>query len=235
MPIRSSRWIPFFGTFEVKPTDLVYLYEDCKRCFYDTVRNGFRRPSTFSQHFTSADRAMRDAFPAEVLHDLGVGPKFRVIAQGLRVRSQPILFAEQGIAMTLKGEIDALVTTEHGEVFVVDYKTTKLDDGALMRFRRQVASYALCLALPEHPSPGLPTQVDGTALYVFNPSTFAANQRTKHCGLHGPSRWLELPMRDDLFAAFLGQVAELLGSKQKPKPPPNCGYCALRFGEREVA
>ena len=223
--------VPVFAHHRVSPTDLVYLCEDCRRCFYDKVVNGFKPPRSFSEHFTNADRAMRRALATDEVVDIGVGPRFRVLSQGEWVQSKPILFAESGVTLSFRGQYDAVVVTESDEVFVVDYKTTTLDDHALMKFRRQLMCYVTAIELPASGESNLPAYVEGTALLVFEPAHFAINVKTKRCGLYGPTRWVELPRRNDLFDEFLCKVAAVLADPIAPLRGINCGVCALRFGE----
>lgn len=215
--------------YRISPTDLVYLWNDCKRCFVDKVKHGLELPHSFSPHFTSADRAVRNALSGLDVVDFGVGPRFRILAQGLWVESVPILFRQHELSLSFFGQLDALVVTEDDEVFVVDYKTTTLDDSALLKFRRQLACYASAIELPKTPSHALPRYIDGMALLIFNPATFALNPKTKNCGLYGRTRWLEMPRRDDLFDAFLIEVAAALGNKESLQSAETCGCCRLRF------
>ena len=78
----------------IAPSDLVHLYIDCARCFVQKVRHGVRRPGVFLDVYNVADRAMKTAFAdasSEPIN-LGVGPRFRVVAQGFWVASAPIPF-----------------------------------------------------------------------------------------------------------------------------------------------
>jgi hypothetical protein len=75
--------------FVVGPSQLGWLRADCERCFVREVAYGVRRPGGPPDAFNLADGAMKRRFDGgpEVQHDLGVGPSFTVIAQGLHVRS----------------------------------------------------------------------------------------------------------------------------------------------------
>lgn len=217
--------------YRISPTDLVYLWNDCKRCFVDKVKHGLELPRVFSPHFTSADRAVRNTLAEIDIVDLGVGPRFRILAQGLWVESSPIVFLEHGVSLSFFGQLDALVVTEHDEIFVVDYKTTTLDDVALRKFRRQLSCYITALERPKTASAALPRYVDGMALLIFDPARFALNTTTKNSGLYGRTRWLELPRRDELFDAFLGEVVATLGASKLPETSSECGFCRLRFSK----
>ena len=215
--------------FKIASTDLVYLYKTCKRCFYDKVRHQFVPPRSFSEHFTNADRAMREALVSKEIVDLGVGPRFRVVSQGQWVESEPIPFESHGVRLSLVGKCDAVVVTEDEEIFVVDYKTTKLDDFALAKFFPQLMSYVTAIELPKAEHSTLPAYVDGIALLIFDPAKFAFNRQTRNCGLYGPTRWVELPRDQKSFDELLSSVAQLLAHPLPPRSERTCEICALRF------
>jgi hypothetical protein len=220
--------VPEAATFRISPTDLVYLWDDCKRCFYDKVKNGLELPRGFSPHFTNADRAMRKALDTTEIIDLGVGPRFRVVSQGEWVESKPMLFQKEGIRLSLRGQCDAIVVTEDEEIFVVDYKTTTQDDAALLKFRRQLSCYVMALESPASERRP-PVRVDGMAVIVFDPSRFGVRQDDKVGGLSGKTRWVELPRRDDRYHQFLNEIAATLGSSVPPVAVDTCSVCRLRF------
>ena len=173
---------------------------------------------------------MRRALGALDVVDLGVGPKFRVITQGEWVESQAIPFPDLGISLSFRGQIDALVHTEDGEVFVTDYKTTTLDNFSLAKFFPQLSAYTMCIERPACENSTLPRHVNGMSLLVFDPSEFVFRKRTKHGGLYGKTRWVELPRRNEKFNAFLTDVAMVLANDVAPVSNPKCGICRLRFG-----
>ena len=215
--------------YKISPSDLTYLYKSCKRCFYDKVKHQFKLPSNFSEHFSNADRAMRQAMTTNDVVDLGVGPKFRVVSQGGWVESIPLGFDEAGISLTIAGKYDAVVVTESDEIFVVDYKTTTLDDFALAKFGPQLMSYLTAIELPKSKDSDLPAYVDGTALLVFDPTKFAFNAKTKNCGLYGRTRWVELPRKQQAFDVLLHTVAKLVAHPEPPRSEKTCEICVLRF------
>lgn len=222
--------IPILAHYRIAPTDLVYLWEDCKRCFYDKYVHRLERPRSFSEHFTNADRAMRRALPAGKVIDLGVGQRFRVISQGGWVESKPIAFPSHAVSLSFRGQYDAVVVNDSDEFVVVDYKTTTMDDGALMKFRRQLMCYVTAIELPITFDEQMPAYVDATALLVFDPSNFVFNGKTKRSGLYGQTRWVELPRRNDLFDAFLQKVAAMLADPFAPRSDDKCGICLIRQG-----
>jgi hypothetical protein len=217
----------------IAPADLVHLYSECPRCFVQKVKHGVRRPGVFPDVYNVADRAMKAAFADAVEHpvDIGVGPRFRVIAQGFSVASATIPFPQHGISLRFEGSIDALVRTVDDEMFLVDYKTTNAQEG-LTRYRRQLAAYAWALENPADPRIA-PYVIDGFALLIYRPQKYAYRV-SGVAGLYGRAEWLELPRRDDQFLGFLDGVAERLAQPRVPAASPDCMYCAYRAHTHDV-
>ncbi len=98
--------VPILSHYRISPSDLVYLWEDCKRCFYDKYVHGFERPRSFSEHFTNTDRAMRRALPPGEKFDLGVGQAFRVLRSGrlgrVEVDSLPLARREPVLSRSVR-------------------------------------------------------------------------------------------------------------------------------------
>ena len=52
--------------YTLSPSDLTFLWDECKRCFYLKVRENFRRPSApFPSIFGLIDRLMKDIYLGE--------------------------------------------------------------------------------------------------------------------------------------------------------------------------
>lgn len=214
----------------VNASDLVFLWDDCKRCFALQVLHGIRRPSVFQDEtYSVADAAMKRAFADAIAVDLGVGPVFQVLSQGVHVRSTATDFPELDLSIRVEGVYDALVATEHSELAVVDYKTTTADELSLRRYWRQLAAYAHAL---EHPSLGAPVAVDIEAILAYRPAAFAYRVRGVS-GLYGRTAWIELPRNRERFRSLLHEVAETIGACI-PDASPACRYCAYRSRTRHV-
>jgi CRISPR/Cas system-associated exonuclease Cas4 (RecB family) len=213
--------------FIVGPSQLGWLRADCERCFVREVAYGVRRPGGPPDAFNFADAAMKRRFDGgpEVQHDLGVGPPFTVIAQGLHVQSQPIIFTEYDIELVIKGRLDALVrTVESAETLVVDYKTATREELDPRTYAAQLQAYAMSLEISHNDS--LSTTIDGLALLIYRPHAFTYRADRRIAGLYGTSEWLEVPRDDFRFELLLRRVAALLGGLEQAQPNPKCGYCA---------
>jgi CRISPR/Cas system-associated exonuclease Cas4 (RecB family) len=213
--------------FIVGPSQLGWLRADCERCFVREVAYGVRRPGGPPDAFNLADAAMKRRFDGgpEIQHDLGVGPPFTVIAQGLHVQSKPIIFPEYEIELVIKGRLDALVrTVESAETLVVDYKTATRDELDPRTYAAQLQAYATALEIAHNEA--LSTAIDGLALLIYRPHAFTYRADRRIAGLYGTSEWLEVPRDDFKFEVLLRRVAALLGGREQAQPNPQCGYCS---------
>ena len=213
----------------ISPASLGFVLSQCEACFVREVRDGIKRPGGPPEIFNLADRAMKEAFASKQLVDLGIGPKFTVLGQGLSVESAPIKFPELGVAIVLAGRLDAFVLTAADERVVVDYKTTA-NGLSPETYRAQLSAYAFALENPGKRSQLPPTMVDGLALLVYRPTSFAYRPYGL-CGLYGRTQWVELPRRDDKLHDTLQQVAALVTGARPPEVGKDCRYCAYRIGE----
>jgi hypothetical protein len=204
-----------------------WLLADCERCFLREVAHGVRRPGRPPEIFNVADAAMKRRFEGgpEVVHDLGVGRKFTVVAQGLHVESIPYE-DPAGVSIVLKGRLDALVQTIDGDVIVLDYKTMMRSDveSGKRAYSAQLESYALALRYPKLVQQQ--TRVDGLALLVFHPSDFAYRTAKKIAGLYGLTDWVDVPSNEEDFRNVLNRAARLLVGDLQPTPNTKCNYCS---------
>jgi hypothetical protein len=209
--------------FVVGPSQLGWLRADCERCFVREVAHGVRRPGGPPDAFNLADSAMKTFFDrGDAVHDLGVGPPFSIVAQGMHVESHPIGFDELDVELVLKGRLDALVQVGD-DLVVVDYKTTTKDELAPRTYAPQLQSYAFALEAPKEGQP--PRIVDGLALLVYRPTSFACRPERRVSGLYGPTEWIEVPRDDGAFLALLRRTAALLAGAEQPTPNPRCPFC----------
>jgi len=210
--------------FTIGPSQLGWLRGDCERCFLREVAHGVRRPGGPPDAFNLADGAMKRWFQGdpEKVHDLGVGPPFAVVEQGMHVESMPLSFPEFDVDLVVKGRLDALVRCGD-EAWVVDYKTTSRAELAPRTYSPQLHAYAFALETPAAGTKAI--DVDGLALLIYRPEKFACKPERKISGLYGPIEWLEVPRDRERFLETLRDVAALLSGAEQPAPNPKCAYC----------
>jgi hypothetical protein len=204
------------------PSQLGFILADCERCFVREVRDGVRRPGMVPEIFNLADKAMKDEFGRRDLIDLetpGI-PRFKLLAQNCRVESTAIPFEALGVAVKLAGRLDALVETEDGRRFVVDYKTA-VKPVPVDRYRAQLGAYALALAWPRD---GVePVEVGGTALLVMHARH--VGMRPNRLGVYGEPEWIDIERDDVEMVELLRHAAALVAGAEQPRHRRDCAYC----------
>jgi hypothetical protein len=207
------------------PSDFAFLWDECRRCFYNKVALGLRRPSSpFPKVFGIIDRAMKDFYLGKRAEALAPGAPAGAIGSPDRwVKSAPILVPGSARPLILRGRLDAMVASDNGTAGVVEFKTAMPNDRHIPRYARQLHSYAWSL---EHPVRGQSTEVSAMALLCFSPSTFGATGAT--AALLGELRWLDVPRDDRSFERFLGEVVAVLEAPDPPPPAMGCPWCSCQ-------
>lgn len=217
--------------FKLSPSNLVFLLEDCQRCFWLQVVKGFRRPRTpMAKIFNIIDGAMKQQYAgrrtATFLPQLPPG----TVVHGERwVESRPLQIPGTTSCCYLRGRFDTLIQFDDGSYAVVDFKTSQRRDEHIPLYSRQLHSYAKCL---ERPAPGRfsAAPVTRMGLLIFEPSDFQ-DEGAAHASLDGPIVWREVPRDDDAFDAFLSEVVTLLEKPTPPEASPTCDWCKYRHAK----
>lgn len=216
----------------ISPSDLTFLWDECKRCFYLKVRHNFRRPaSPFPKIFSTIDLLMKDIYlnqsTKKISHQL---PDGKAIMSGRWVASEPVRFPESDNTCSIRGIFDTLVQFEDGSYGVIDFKTTKANESHITFYSRQLQAYAYAL---EHPAPGKPgfAPVSRLGLLCFDPSGMQEDPPAQ-LNLIGPATWLECPLDEAGFLQVLMEVMRLLDLPEPPAPDEKCTFCEYRQAAR---
>ncbi len=210
-------------TFTVSATDLVFLREECPRCFYLKVVHRLRRPQQpLPSVFTAIDRAMKDRL--EALLRRGTLPAGRPALPPPELRSHPLPIGNT--RWVLRGRPDAVVALDGGGYAVVDFKTADNADAELAaRYSPQLHAYAWALEQPQRPQTPL-RPVRALGLLVFTPARFWLRGADR-AGLHGAVRWVPVARDDAGFRRLLARTGRLL-TGPLPEPNPRCAWCRWR-------
>lgn len=219
-------------TYKLSPSDLTFLWSDCRRCFYLKVVHKIARPAApMPAIFTRIDGLMKDYFKGRSTAELAPSLPAGVVQHGERwVESQPVQIEGRAAACYLRGKFDTVVQFDDDGYGVVDFKTSEAKPAHLSFYSRQLHAYAYAL---EHPAPGkLSLQpVTRLGLLVVEPQ---AMQRTPdgRIAYLGSVTWQEMPRDDAGFLTFLGEVLAVLDSPEPPPPGESCKYCEYRSDAR---
>jgi PD-(D/E)XK nuclease superfamily len=200
-------------TYNIAPTDLTFLLNDCPKCFHHKVVNKSARfYSPMPSVFNKIDSCMKAAYDnAEVLGSV-------LATKSITVKSTPISITPT-INLVIGGRMDAIGTFANGETLVVDFKTSALKTEHSDMYWRQLMAYAMAL---ENPAKGSSVVVRQLALIAVVPESMTID------GLFSfSSSIIELDRNDERWIDFLSQVvAPLL--QIEPEGKFNCPHCALR-------
>jgi hypothetical protein len=220
--------------WKLSPSDLTFLWDECKRCFYLKVKHNFRRPSTaFPKIFGTIDLLMKDIYLGESTHMMNsLLPEGKAIMSGRWVTSLPFGGDNHSNTCFISGIFDTLVKFNDGTYGIVDFKTTTPADHHARFYGRQLHAYAFAL---ENAAPGKTSfaPISRMGLLCFDPSSMD-EQSPAVLSLHGPAVWVDIPVDMDGFKRFLDEVLTLLETTEPPDPGAECGFCAYREASRNT-
>lgn len=214
--------------WKLSPSDFAFLWEECPRCFWLKVREGFRRPWTpFPKIFNVIDEAMKAGCAGRRLDELAPGAPEATVVYGERwVESAPVAPPGSSSRCFVRGKFDTLARFEDGSYALVDFKTSERRSEHIPLYSRQLHAYAHAL---EHPAPGefsVP-EVPRLGLLVYEPELFTSSD-PGFAALDGRLAWIEVERDDDAFREFLVDVTRLLDREAPPAPGEDCGFCSYR-------
>ena len=217
----AKRW-------KLSPSDLTFLWDECKRCFYLKVVHQFTRPSApFPRIFGIIDTLMNTYFQGKTSDELSPDLPEGVFKYGEKwVVSQPIVLPNHTSQCFILGRFDTVVAFSDGTYAVVDFKTTEPKPGHIPFYSRQLHAYAYAL---EHPAPGKFALSPITKLGLFCVEPTAIDRyKDGRIAYIGEVSWLEIPKDETQFLDFIGEVLTVLEQTEPPPPGPRCGYCQYR-------
>ena len=219
--------------FKLSPSDLTFLWSECKRCFYLKLVHGFPRPSApFPSIFTRIDGLMKAFFmgkPTTELHE-ALPPGW--IEFGDRwVQSLPFASPNSQRQGYIRGIFDSVVRFDDGSFGVVDFKTSTPKPTHRQFYSRQLHAYAYAL---EHAAPGkfALQPISRMGLLIVEPNAIE-RLPSGDIAYTGRVTWQEITYDEAKFTAFLAEVIALLEQPEPPQPGENCGYCKYRAAARE--
>lgn len=218
---------------KLSPSDLTFLWDECKRCFYLKYVHSINRPSApFPGIFGTIDKLMKDYFQDRQSADLNAAlPAGRVRFGERWVESMPVVLDGHTRQCFIRGKFDTVIAFDDGSYGVVDFKTSEPRPQHVQFYARQLHAYSYAL---EHAAAGKfnLSPVSKLGLLVVSPRKMEVNASGQIVYL-GNMTWLEVP-RDE--AAFVKFLSEVLGLLELPEPPPaaeKCVYCQYRQQSRQ--
>jgi len=135
--------------YKLSPSDLTFLWNSCKHCFYLKVkhnivyRGGF--PSIFGKMANLTSDFYQDKPTSEISPEL---PPGTMKLKEKYVKSAPISVPGLTAQAYIRGRFDAVIEFEDGSYGVMDYKTSDAKDEHATFYSRQLSAYAYALENP---------------------------------------------------------------------------------------
>jgi len=211
--------------YKISPSELTFLYEGCKRCFYLKKTQNINQPSIpipaiFSK-IASLLYHYYDGKKAEGLHStLPPG----TIKYGERfIESANIRIPGHDDTCYIKGKFDVVIQFDDGTYGVFDYKTGNPESEYSKLYSRQLHAYAYALENPAYGSLNL-SPVSKIGLLYFYP-TQVSQENIEWLYYNAKIHLVDIERNDQSFLNFIGEVLTLLESPNYPESSPDCSWC----------
>jgi hypothetical protein len=177
--------------------------------------------------YKQAEGAIVDRLRIEGLSRVVSGaPQGRLLFGERWVRSRIISFPGCTSTCFISGKFDLLADLGTGDYAVPDIKMSKIKDPYLVKYGRQLHSYAYALENARSGSLSI-TPIRRLGLIVFEPDEFARVEAGDG-SLRGAINWVEVQRDDVAFMKFLATVVSMLENPVPPEASPECSWCGYR-------
>ena len=221
------------AVYKLSPSDLTFLWDGCKRCFYLKVKHNivYRGPfpGMFGKMGDLTSNYYLDKSSSEISPELPPGiVKFRE----KWVKSVPISFPDTSTQCILKGRFDAIMAFEDGSYGIIDYKTSDASEEKAAFYSRQLSAYAYAL---ENPAPGALSisPITRLGLFIITPNRFE-RMPDGEIAFVTRTTWMDVPRDDATFLALLREIVTLLDKPTPPDSAEDCGLCNYRKNLNEA-
>jgi len=228
-------------TYTLYPSDLTFLWRDCPRCFYNSVKLGHKRPKSIMPGvFHNIDKAMKSFYLDKNLYEIDPclpNAIFRTPDQW--VESAPMVAKGLGIQLVIKGKMDGVLEyvdekDDNGNTVwgAPDLKASAGNDESLQMYVLAMHAYTYAL---ENPAQGAFSRspIEHLGLLVFNPDKFTQKQEGK-AFMGGALDWCEIEKDMASFRKWLGRIAIVLAQDTPPDSTQDCQYCTFAAGIPEA-
>jgi len=219
--------------YTLSPSDLTFLWDGCKRCFYLKVKHNIVYRGPFPGMFGKMGDLTSNYYlgkPAsEISSELPAGI---VKLREKWVKSVPISFPDTSSQCILKGRFDAILAFEDGSYGIIDYKTSDASEEKAAFYSRQLSAYAYAL---ENPAPNALsiTPITRLGLFIITPNRFEQLPNGETAFVT-KTTWMDVPRDDATFLALLREIVTLLDQPTPPDPAEDCGLCNYRKNYKEA-
>ena len=207
--------------YRIGPSKLSYDLGGCHRCFAESMNGELWPDRPFPGIFSRLDRQQRDYFDGKPLSVLDSSLPPGTIRNASGVKSEP--FVHGGVALTIRGVLDAIGELCDERIYVVDFKSSIPGDHLADRYRAQLCAYQWAL---EHPQRGEAREVAGLGLLVVCPESMVDTDHGVASLLS--TTWIPVDYDEAWFTSLLRHVCGIAAYPTTAESNPRCEWCHLR-------
>ena len=218
--------------YKLSPSDLTFLYDQCKYCFVLKVKYGISQPSIpIPAVFTKIANLQKDYYSGKRTEEFCPELPPGVVTHGEKwIRSENIVISGCQSTCYINGRFDIVTELDDRTFAVLDFKTGSPSEGKSEMYGRQLHAYAIAL---ENPAEGYIklSPVSKLGLLYFTPEKYGQSGKYRQI-LEGPLQLVEIERDDPAFIGFIEEVVKLLDGPAPEPQPDTCNWCSYLTKER---
>lgn len=214
-------------TYKISPSDFAYLWQECKHCYYQKIRNGIYAPGIFPSMFTRINGLLQNSIMGKNLQEVHPDlPDAIIETQEGWVRSKLI----PGTSCYIGGRFDILSRRPDGTYTIIDFKITTPDEEKIQKYATQLHAYKYAF---ENPAEGKPITISHMGIVSVNPDSMKLENGK--IVFHTTPNWHPVTDNMDEFFSLVGEISKVL-SGGVPDESLSCNACIYRakFTKKEV-
>lgn len=215
----------------ISPSDLTFLWGECKQCFWMKYNKGLTRPGFMplvGPMSAFQEQSYRDASTKVIDSKLTNGT---VTDWGNAVESIQLKVAGKVSRWKIKGKYDVIATLDDNSVALIDCKvtTSEMASDKVDLYWPQLEAYAFAL---ENPAIGDGVRVSETGLLMWRVVGADTNHQTEF-SFECEKGYLSAGRQPERFERFITEVIELLDGPM-PEASESCPICKYVAKREEI-
>lgn len=212
--------------YKLSPSDLTFLYDGCKRCFYLKMVHNITQPSMpLPSIFSKIASLLKNHYDGKPTSEVHPALPSGIVSLGEKyVRSETIKLPNHTTTCYINGRFDIVLSFDDGSYGVIDFKTSNPSSESANMYSRQLHAYAYAL---EHPAPGKLSlsPVTKLGLLYFYPES-VNQQSIEKLAYEAEIVWVEVEKDEQGFLRFIDEVLGVLELLEAPEHSPSCQWCS---------
>jgi len=224
------------SVYKLSPSDFTFLWEECKRCFYLKVKNGFPRPfPPFPKMFIKIDGLQKKYFSGKASNFISAKlPSGKITLGEKWVESKPIKFPDMDSSCFIKGKFDSILEFDDKSFGIIDFKTSDPKSEHTPLYSRQLHAYAQALENPAEGKLKL-SPISRLGLVCIDHQQMDYDNKSQQVYYKCNKTWIEIQRNDKEFLDFLKEIVILLDKEELPDSDPKCPWCEYRDKTKRTA